>query len=166
LNLLKKCGTREWPEKLDFNHCKGDPEDLRRLVYDIESKLNYYGSALRRDMDKIRLVIPLLENPAKSWFKRIYPYINRHAVQRDSIPFNNDSPYPKWSSFFDLLRTSFGQSLSQDLYVMEWEKIKHQDGKIDEFLDKLGDLMWKVGYSGEAIKDKIKSGLTSSLRCS
>jgi hypothetical protein len=24
--------------------------------------------------------------------------------------------------------------------------------------------MWKVGYSGEAIKDKIKSGLTSSLR--
>src|SRR5712671_3624068 len=42
--------------------------------------------------------------------------------------------------------------------------IKHQDGKIDEFLDKLGDLMWKVGYSGEAIKDKIKSGLTSGLR--
>jgi hypothetical protein len=24
--------------------------------------------------------------------------------------------------------------------------------------------MWKVGYSGEAIKNKIKSGLTSSLR--
>jgi hypothetical protein len=47
---------------------------------------------------------------------------------------------------------------------VEWEKIKHQDGKIDEFLDKLGELMWKVGYSGEARKDKIKSGLTSSLR--
>jgi hypothetical protein len=41
---------------------------------------------------------------------------------------------------------------------------KHQDGKIDEFRDTLGDLMWKVGYSGEAIKYKMKSGLTSSLR--
>jgi hypothetical protein len=47
---------------------------------------------------------------------------------------------------------------------VEWEKIKHQDGKIDEFLDKLGELMWKVGYSGEAIEDKRKSGLTSGLR--
>ena len=42
--------------------------------------------------------------------------------------------------------------------------MRHQDGKIDEFLDKLGDLMWKVGYSGEAIKDKIKSGLTNTMR--
>jgi hypothetical protein len=47
---------------------------------------------------------------------------------------------------------------------VEWEKIKHQDGKMDEFLDKLGDIMWKVGYSGEAIKDMIKSRLTSSLQ--
>jgi hypothetical protein len=47
---------------------------------------------------------------------------------------------------------------------VEWEKNKHQDRKINEFLDKLGDLMWNMGYSGEAIKDKIKSGLASSLR--
>jgi ElaB/YqjD/DUF883 family membrane-anchored ribosome-binding protein len=47
---------------------------------------------------------------------------------------------------------------------VEGEKIKHQDRKINEFLNKLGDLMWKVGYSGEDIKDKIKSRLTSSLR--
>jgi hypothetical protein len=47
---------------------------------------------------------------------------------------------------------------------MQWEKIKHQDGRIDEFLDKLSDLMWKVGYLEEEIKDKIKCRLTSSLR--
>ena len=115
-------------------------------------------------MDKIRLVVPLLEGPAKCWYERIHPHINRHAAQREGIPFIKDSPYRKWSSFFDLIQTSFGQSLSRDLYVVEWEKIRHQDGKIDEFLDKLGDLMWKVGYLGEAYKDKIKFGLTSSLR--
>jgi hypothetical protein len=49
---------------------------------------------------------------------------------------------------------------------VEWEKIKNQDGKIAEFLDKLGDLIWKLSYSGKAIKDKINSGLTSSLRYS
>jgi hypothetical protein len=162
--LLKKRGSRKRPDKLDVKPFKGDPKDLRRFVYDVESKLDYYGSALRRDMDKIRLVVPLLEGPAKSWYEGIHPHINRHAAQREGIPFDKDSPYRKWSSFFDLIRTSFGQSLSRDLYVVEWERIKHQDGKIDEFLDKLGDLMWKVGYSGEAIKDKIKSGLTSSLR--
>jgi hypothetical protein len=109
---------------------------------------------------------PLLEGQAKSWDEGIDPHTNRHVAQREGIPFNKDSPYRKWSSFFNLIQTSFGQSLSRDLYVVEWEKIKYQDGKIDEFLAKLGDLMWKVGYSGEAIKDKIKSGLTSSLQCS
>src|SRR6266849_4313569 len=117
-------------------------------------------------MGKIRLVVPLLGGPAKSWYEGIHPHINRHAALREGIPFNKDSPYHKWSSFFDLIRTRFGQSLSRDLYVVEWERIKHQDGKIEEFLDKLGDLMWNVSYFGEAIKDRIKSGLTSSLRCS
>ena len=124
----------------------------------MESKLDYYGSALRQDMDKIRLVVPLLEGPAKSWYEGIHPHINRHAALQEGIPFNKDSPYRKWSSFFDLIQTSFGQSLSRDLYVVELERIKHQDGKIDEFLDKLGDLMWKVGSRAKPSRTRSSPG--------
>jgi hypothetical protein len=66
LKLLKKHATRKRLDKLDIKPFKGDPKDLRRFVYDVESKLDYYGSALRCDMNKIQLVIPLLECPAES----------------------------------------------------------------------------------------------------
>jgi hypothetical protein len=102
LKLLKKRGTRKRPDKLDVKPFKGDPKDLRRFLYDVESKLDYYGSAFRRDMDKIRLVVPLLEGPAKIRYEGIH-LINRPASQREGIPFNKDSLYCKWSTFFDLI---------------------------------------------------------------
>jgi len=161
---LKKRRTGKKPDKLDIKPFKGEPKDLRRFTLDIESKFAYHKTTVKKDMDKIRLIVPLLEGPAKSWYEGIHPHINRYAAEREGIPFNKDSPYRKWPTFFDLLRSSFGQSLSRDLDVAEWEKARHQDGKIDEFLDKIGHLMWKVNYSGDMVKDKIKSGLTDSMR--
>jgi hypothetical protein len=40
LKLLKKRGTRKRPNKLDVKPFKGDAKDLRRFVYDVESKLD------------------------------------------------------------------------------------------------------------------------------
>ena len=79
--MLKRRGSKKRPDKLDVKPFKGDPKDLRRFVYDVESKFDYYGSALRRDMDKIQLVVPLLEGSAKSCYEGIHPHINRHAAQ-------------------------------------------------------------------------------------
>lgn len=47
---------------------------------------------------------------------------------------------------------------------MEWESLQHKPGKIDKYLDRITQLVWQMGYTGDIIKDKMKRGLTSHLR--
>ena len=156
--------SRRKPEKLEIKAFKGDPDDMRRFVNDVETKLEYHRKALVKDMDKIRLIVPLLEGKAKKWYEGLHPHIHKSAADRLKIPFDKNHPFRKWANFFDGLQMSFGGSLSRDCSVAEWNKLRHTPGKIDDYLDAILRLMWSCGYGGEVIKDKIKAGLSEDLR--
>jgi len=48
------------PEKLGVDPFKGDSADTQRFIQDCEIKLDYCRESLRKDWDKVSLVIPLL----------------------------------------------------------------------------------------------------------
>jgi hypothetical protein len=137
---------------------------MKRFVLDVESAFDYHQKALRKDMDKIRLIVPLLQGKAKKWYENIHVNINKDAAARQGIPFDKNSVYRKWSTFFTLLQTSFGGSLTRDRSVLEWNRLRHRDGNIDGFLDRIIMLSYATGYSGDMVLDKIKEGLTDEMR--
>ena len=65
------------PDRLDIRPFHGDAVDWKRFVLDIESKFDYHRKELYKDMDKIRLIVPLLEGKAKKWYENIHVNINR-----------------------------------------------------------------------------------------
>ena len=114
-------------------------------------------------MDKLRLIISLLEGKAKKWYENIHVNINRNAAARQGVKFDKNNSLRRWSTFFALLQSSFGQSLTWDKSVQEWNQLRHHDGNIDYFLDRIYHLIYATGYMGEMVRDKIKEGLTDEM---
>jgi len=69
------------PEKLEVHSFTGNPKDTQRFVHDVEIKLDYFRDSLVKEIDKVSLVIPLLRDTAKQWYKAIYPDINKDAAK-------------------------------------------------------------------------------------
>jgi len=119
LKALKRKGRGQLPHRLDVRPFDGKPDDFKRFSMDLESSFDQHRKALRRDMDKIRLVVPLLEGEAKKWYESVHHFINKHAARRAGVPFDKNSAYRRWDTFFQLLRTTFGGSLTRDKSVLE-----------------------------------------------
>ena len=107
--------------------------------------------------------MPLLEGKAKKWYENINVNINRHAAARQGVEFDKNNKLRKWNTFFASLQSSFGQSLTRDKSVQEWNRLHHHDSNIDYFLDQIHNLIYATGYTGEMVKDKIKEGLTDKM---
>ena len=152
------------PDRLDIRPFDGDADDLKRFVLDVKSKFDYHRNTSYKDMDKIRLILPLLEGKAKKWYENIHVNINRHAMARKGVEFDKNNKLRKWNTFFALLQSSFGQSLNRDKSVQEWNRLRHRDGNIDYFLDRIHKLIYAMGYTGEMVKDKFKEGPTDEMR--
>jgi len=60
-------------EKLGVDPFKGDSTNTQCFIQDCEIKLDYFRESLRKDWDKVILVIPLLQGPAKKWYQSIHP---------------------------------------------------------------------------------------------
>jgi len=56
------------PEKSGVDPFKGDSTDTQCFIQDCEIKLDYFRESLLKDWDKVSLVIPLLQGPAKKWY--------------------------------------------------------------------------------------------------
>ena len=162
--LEKKKKRPHKPDRLDIRPFNGDADDLKRFVLDVESQFNYHLKALYKDMDKIRLIVPLLKGKAKKQYENIHVNINRHAAARQGVEFDKNNKLRKWNTFFALLQSSFGQILTRDKSVPEWNCLCHCDGNIDYFLDRIHNLIYATSYMGEMVKDKIKEGLTDEMR--
>ena len=162
--LEKKKKRPHKPDQLDIRPFDGNAVDLNHFVLDVESKFDYHRKALYKDMDKICLIVPLLEGKAKKWYENIHVNINRHAAARQGVEFDKNNKLRKWNIFFALLQSSFGQSLTQDKSVQEWNCLCHHDGNINYFLDRIHDIIYATGYTGKMVKDKIKEGLTDEMR--
>jgi len=61
------------PEKLDVDRFIGDSTDTPHFLQDCEIKLDYFRESLRKDRDKVSLVIHHLQGPAKKWHQSIHP---------------------------------------------------------------------------------------------
>src|SRR5205807_1289103 len=121
--------------------------------------------ALRKDIDKIQLIVPLLQGNAKKWYENIHVNINKYAAARQNVPFDKDSVYRKWDTF-KLLQASFRQRMTRNKSVLEWNRLHHCEGQIDNFLDQIIILAYATGYSGDMVIDKVKEGLMDTMQAS
>ena len=96
----KKKSQPQMPSRLDIRPFNGDPDDMQRFVLDIETIFDYHRKALNKDMDKIRLLVPLLKGKAKNWYENIHANINKHAASRQGMPLDKKSSLRKWEVFF------------------------------------------------------------------
>ena len=64
--------------------------------------------------------------------------------------------------FVEALRASFSNRVSREQAVTEWQNLKH-NSSIDQYLDTLIRLMWRTGYKGAIVEDKLKRGLNARL---
>ena len=163
-SLERKKRRPHQPDRLDIKPFSGNEDDLHRFVLNVESKFDYHCKALSKDMDKICLIMQLLEGKAKKWYENIHVNINRDVAARQGVKFDKNNSLRKWGTFFALLQSSFGQSLTRDKSVQEWNRLRHREGNIDYFLDRIHHLIYATGYTGKMVKDKIKEGLMDEMR--
>ena len=125
------------PQKLRVDLFKGDSTDTQCFIHDCEIKLDYFRESLRKDWDKVSLVIPLLQGPAKKRYQSIHPYISEEGARREGIPFNPKNVPRTWEGFRQRLVSSFGGHSDRDLALWEWNDLTMKSGKIDHFCDEL-----------------------------
>ena len=63
-----------------------------------------------------------------------------------------------WCIFVESLQGSFATRVGHEPAVNQGQELKHTDS-IDDFLDRLTNLMRRIGYSKEVAKDKKVRGL-------
>jgi len=84
----KSAHRRKKPEILGVDPFKGGSTDTQRLIQDSEIKLDYFRESLPNEWDKVSLVIPLLQGPAKKWYQSIHPYVSEEGARQEGIPFD------------------------------------------------------------------------------
>ena len=154
---------RKKPGQLGVDPFKGDSTDSQRFIKDCEIKLDYFRESLPKDWDKVSLVIPLLQGPAKRWYQSIHPYVSEEGARREGIPFDTKNILHSWEGFRQRLVSSFGVHSHQDRAHREWNDFTMKSGKIDHFCDELMRLASELGYSGNLVKDKARVGITIDL---
>jgi len=152
------------PEKLGVDPFKGDSTDTQHFIQDCEIKLDYFRESLRKEWDKVSLVIPLLQGPAKKWYQSIHPYVSEEGARREGIPFHLKNVLCTWQGFRQRLVSSFGGHSDRDRAFREWNDLTMKSGKIDHFADALMSLALELAYRGNFVKDKARVCIPTDLR--
>ena len=161
----KNSGPRQRkPEKLGIDPFDSSSTDTERFIQDVEIKLTYLKDSLVDDMDKICLVIPLLQKAAKQWYQGIHSYISKDAAKHEGKPFDPNNVLRTWDGFRTQLIPGFGGQSDRDRALQEWSQLVMRPGRIDHFIDEMVRLANVLGYSGEFVKDKARIGMTANLR--
>ena len=149
------------PQPLLF---KGDPENLKRFLRQLENVFALEYRTCQQDIRKIRYAANLLyrykdnkfRDPA-SWYESYHLKIDAKAAQRVSgSPQDYLNPkWKEWATFVEALRSSSLNRVSREQAVTDWYLLKHTNS-IDDYLDKLIRLMWRTDYKGQTVQDKLK----------
>ena len=148
---------------MEIDPFDGSSTDTQHFIQDVEIKLTYFKDSLVDDMDKISLVIPLLQKAAKLWYQGIHSYISEDAAKRKGKPFDPNNVLRTWDSFRKWLISSFAGHSDRDRALQEWSQLVMRPGKIDHFIDEMVRLANVLGYSREFVKDKARMGITANL---
>ena len=106
--LKKSQPQQKKPEKLGIKEFTGKPLDTQRFIQDAEIRFDYFRHCKLTDMDKVSLIIALLEGDAKIWYNSIHVHISEKAALRAGVPFNEDNKLGTWIAFRKRLEGSFG----------------------------------------------------------
>jgi hypothetical protein len=67
-----------------------------------------------------------------------------------------------WDNISNSFRSSSGDRVTGEEAVAKWDRLSQTAG-IDNLLDHIVQLMWKTGYTGEVVDDKISQNLYADL---
>ena len=102
-------------------------------------------------------------NRSTSWYETYYNLIDQRAADRTAgQPVQLDPYWATWDAFSITFRSSFGDRITRDQAVEKWDKLTQTAG-VDTFLDNVFQLMWKTGYTGGVVDEKISRGLIPEL---
>ena len=164
----KHCDKADAPKPQPY---KGDPEDLERFLRELENVWALEAHRYKKDITKIRHAANLLHrntndkhgDPVK-WYEAYHPKIDVAAAKRlpGGAKATLDSVWSTWNVFVESLRASFTTRVGREQAVNQWQELKHTDS-IDNFLDRLTNLMCRTGYTEEVAKDKLIRGLNKEV---
>ena len=114
-------------------------------------------------MDKVSLIIALLEGDAKVWYNSIHIHISEKAALRAGVPFNQDNELRTLIGFRKHLEGSFGGHSDRDRALNQWEVLKMKPYKVDPFCDELIRFTNIFNYDGVHMQDKARISMTAEL---
>ena len=148
-----------------------DPKDLERFLRQLENVWALEPHKFKKDITKIRYAVNLLHRNANDkhgdpvkWYEAYHPKIDLAAAKQlpRGAKATLDPVWSTWNVFVESLRASFVTRVGSEQAVNQWQELKHMDS-IDDFLDRLTNLMWRTGYTEEVNKDKLIRGLNKEV---
>ena len=121
----------------------------------------------KKDITKIQYAANLLYRNANDkhgdpvkWYEAYHPKIDLAAARQlpRGAKATLDPVWSTWNVFVESLRASFATTVGGEQAVNQWQELKYTD-LIDDFLDRLSNLMWRTGYTEAVAKDKLIRGL-------
>ena len=125
----------------------------------------------KKDITKIRYAANLLHRNANhkhgdpvKWYEACHPKIDLAAAKRlpGGAKATLDPVWSTWNVFVESLRASFAFRVGREQAVNQWQELKPTDS-IDDFRDRLSNVMWRTGYTEEVAKDKLIRGLNKEV---
>ena len=119
---------------------------------------NYFNT----DLMKIKYAGQHLKDKAYKWDRSYHLQISQRDAYQVAGIVELDPHYANWVQFENYLQATFGQRLTQEQEVHDWDKLHHINN-INEFIDNLVGLMWQSDYHQKVVEDKIRESLNSEL---
>ena len=94
------------------------------MIQDAEIRFDYFRYCKLRDIDKVCLIIALLEGDAKVWYNSIHVHISEKAALRARVQFNEDNELRTRTRFLKHIEGSFGGHSDRDRALNQWEVLK------------------------------------------
>ena len=139
----------------------GDTEDLKRFLRQLENVWAIEAHRYKKDITKIRYVTNLLHRNANDkhsdptkWYQAYHPKIDLAAAKRlpGGAKATLDPVWSTWNVVVESLIASFVTRVGRKQPVNQWRELRHMDS-IDDFLDRLTNLMWRTGNTEEVARD-------------
>ena len=150
---------------------KGNPKDLERFIRQLENVWVLESHKYKKDITKICYAANLLQkngtnrhgDPVK-WYEAYRPTIDLVVTRRlpGGAKATLDPVCSTWSVFVESLRAAFTTGVGREQVMNQWQDFKHIDS-IDDFLDRVNNLMWRTRYSEEIPEDKMVRGLNKEI---
>src|SRR5437868_4482700 len=96
---------------------KADSTDTNPFLMRVEVQFTYFLKSGLDYIDKIGLIVPLLEVAIKSWYLGIHHYLSKDKAIRMGLWFNPDDSLRTWASFQKWLETCFAGREDQDCFL-------------------------------------------------